>query len=65
MYEVNEKEILKQEIIGSLFEAYDIFESNYKSMDLSVYLEFFWQIYYSLRNINFEVEEISIQHIYV
>lgn len=63
MYKVNEEEILKQELLADLVVAYSNFECIYKSCDLTIYLEFFYQVYYWIRNYNLSPGEFSIQYI--
>lgn len=65
MYKVNEKEILKKSLFSDLFVTYSNFEYIYKTEqdDLTIYLEFFYQIYYSLSSSDFSPEEFSIQYI--
>ena len=64
MYKINEVKILKEQLIIDLFDAYSVFEYDYRdSLELNIYLEFFYQIYYCFINSNFSVDEIVFQYI--
>lgn len=63
MFEVDEKEILRNNLLGDLFLAYTIFECEYKQIDMNLYLDFFYQIYYCLYNSDFSSDEMIFQYI--